>query len=59
MKRIRVEIAPGVETEFVNRDRALAQVVEWAERGTRFPVVIFWPGGMRQDCLPPARGHHA
>jgi len=45
VKRIRVEIAPGVETEFVNRDRALAQVVEWAERGTRFPVVIFGPEG--------------
>ncbi len=45
MKRIAVEIAPGVETEFVDRDRALAQVVEWAERGTRFPVVIFGPEG--------------
>jgi hypothetical protein len=45
VKRIRVEIAPGVETEFVDRDRALAQVVEWAERGTRFPVVIFGPEG--------------
>jgi len=45
VKRIRVGIAPGVETEFVDRDRALAQVVEWAERGTRFPVVIFGPEG--------------
>jgi hypothetical protein len=45
VKRIAVEIAPGVETEFVNRDRALEQVVEWAERGTRFPVVIFGPEG--------------
>jgi hypothetical protein len=45
VKRIAVEIAPGVETEFVDRDRALAQVVEWAERGTRFPVVIFGPEG--------------
>ena len=45
VKRIRVEIAPGVETEFVDRDRALAQLVEWAERGTRFPVVIFGPEG--------------
>jgi predicted AAA+ superfamily ATPase len=45
VKRIRVEIAPGVETEFVDRDRALAQVVEWAERGTRLPVVIFGPEG--------------
>jgi len=45
MKRIKVEIAPGVKTEFVDRDRALAQVEEWAERGTRFPVVIFGPEG--------------
>ena len=45
MKRIKVEVAPGVETEFVDRDRALAQVKEWAERGTRFPVVIFGPEG--------------
>ena len=45
VKRITVEIAPGVETEFVDRDRALAQVVEWAQRGTRFPVVIFGPEG--------------
>jgi hypothetical protein len=45
VKRIKVEIAPGVETEFVDRDRALAQVVEWAERGTRFPIVIFGPEG--------------
>ncbi len=45
MKRIKLEIAPGVETEFVDRDRALAQVAEWAERGTRFPVVIFGPEG--------------
>jgi hypothetical protein len=35
VKRIKVEIAPSVETEFVDRDRALAQVVEWAEKSTR------------------------
>jgi ABC-type phosphate/phosphonate transport system ATPase subunit len=45
VKRIKVEIAPGVETEFVDRDRALAQVAEWAERSTGFPVVIFGPEG--------------
>jgi hypothetical protein len=45
VKRIKLEFALGVETEFVDRDRALAQVVEWAERGTRFPVVIFGPEG--------------
>jgi len=45
VKRIKLEIAPGVETEFVDRDRALAQVVEWAEKSTRWPVVIFGPEG--------------
>jgi hypothetical protein len=36
VKMVRVEIAPGVKMEFTDRDRALAQVVDWAERGTRF-----------------------
>jgi len=45
VKRITVEIAPGVETEFVDRDRALAQITEWAERSMRFPVVVFGPEG--------------
>ncbi|MFZ8809839.1 MAG: ATP-binding protein, partial [Pyrobaculum sp.] len=45
VKRIKLEFALGVETEFVDRDRALVQVVEWAQRGTRFPVVIFGPEG--------------
>jgi len=45
VKRIRLEFAPGVETEFVDRDRALAQVVEWAERGTWAPFVVFGPEG--------------
>jgi predicted AAA+ superfamily ATPase len=45
VKRITLELAPGVETEFVDRDRALAQVKEWAERRHRFPIVIFGPEG--------------
>jgi hypothetical protein len=45
VKRIKLKIAPGVETEFVDRDRALAQVAEWAEKSTRWPVVIFGPEG--------------
>jgi hypothetical protein len=59
VKRIKLEFALGVETEFVDRDRALAQLVEWAERDTRFPVVIFWPGGLWEDCLSPAGGFWA
>ena len=51
MKRIKVEIAPGVETEFVDRDRAIAQIAEWAERGTRFPIVIFGPEGCGKSAF--------
>jgi AAA+ ATPase superfamily predicted ATPase len=35
----------GLKVEFTDRDRALKQVVEWAEEGTRFPVVVFGPEG--------------
>jgi len=45
VKRIKLEITPGVETEFMDRDRALAQLVEWAEKSTRWPVIIFGPEG--------------
>jgi Protein of unknown function (DUF1245). len=45
VKRIKLEIAPGVKAEFVDRDRALAQVAEWAEKSTRWPVVVFGPEG--------------
>lgn len=45
MRKIRLEITPGVKAEFVDRDRALAQVKEWAEKSTRWPIVIFGPEG--------------
>jgi hypothetical protein len=45
VRRIALELVPGVETEFVDRDRALAQVVEWAEKSTGWPVVVFGPEG--------------
>jgi hypothetical protein len=45
VRKIRLEIAPGVKAEFVDRDRALAQVKEWAEKSTRWPIVIFGPEG--------------
>jgi hypothetical protein len=51
VKRIVLEIAPGVKTEFVDRDRALARVVEWAQRGTRFPVVVFGPEGCGKSAF--------
>jgi energy-coupling factor transporter ATP-binding protein EcfA2 len=45
MRRVRLPLAPGLEVEFADRERALQQVLEWAERGTRFPVVVFGPEG--------------
>jgi energy-coupling factor transporter ATP-binding protein EcfA2 len=45
MRRVKLSFAAGVEVEFTDRDRALQQVVEWAEEGTRFPVVVFGPEG--------------
>ena len=57
MRKIRLEITPGVKAEFVDRDRALAQVKEWAEKSTRWPVVVFGPEGcgktafFRQDAF--------
>jgi len=45
VKRITLKLAPGVKTEFTDRDRALAQIAEWAEKSTRFPVVVFGPEG--------------
>jgi hypothetical protein len=50
VKRITLKLAPGVKTEFTDRDCALAQIAEWAEKSTRFPVVVFGPEG----CGKPA-----
>ena len=41
MRRIKLSFVPGLDVEFVDRDVGLGQVMEWAEKGTRFPVVIF------------------
>jgi predicted AAA+ superfamily ATPase len=45
VRRIKPEFVPSVKTEFTDRDRALAQVEEWAEKSTRRPVVVFGPEG--------------
>jgi len=44
VRRIKLSFA-DLEVEFVNRDRAIQQVLEWSERGTWFPVVVFGPEG--------------
>jgi ABC-type taurine transport system ATPase subunit len=45
VRRVELELAPGVVVEFVDRERALGQVEEFAEEGTRWPVVVFGPEG--------------
>jgi hypothetical protein len=45
VRRIVLEFVPGVKTEFTDRDRALAQIAECAEKSTRFPIVVFGPEG--------------
>jgi energy-coupling factor transporter ATP-binding protein EcfA2 len=44
MKRIRLRF-DDLQIEFTDRDKALGQVSEWADRGTGNPVVIFGPEG--------------
>ena len=45
VKRVKLSFVPGLEIEFTNRERALKQIEEIAERGTRFPIVVFGPEG--------------
>jgi len=44
VKRIELDFA-GLKIEFCDRERAIRQVEELAERGTRFPLVVFGPEG--------------
>jgi len=50
MKRIRVSFADR-KIEFIDRDIALKQVEKFAERGTRFPIVIYGPEGCGKTAL--------
>jgi len=45
VKRVKLSFARGLEVEFTDRERALKQVKELAEKGTRFPIVVFGPEG--------------
>jgi energy-coupling factor transporter ATP-binding protein EcfA2 len=44
MKRVKLPFA-SLEVEFADRERGIQQVLEWAERGTWRPVVVFGPEG--------------
>jgi len=50
MKRVRLRFA-GREVEFVDRERALKQVSEWAEKGTWDVHVIYGPEGCGKTAL--------
>ena len=45
MKRVKLSFTADVEVEFCDRERAIRQVEELAERGTRYPLVVFGPEG--------------
>lgn len=45
MRRVRLELVPGLEVEFTDREKALRQVYELAEKGTRYPIVVYGPEG--------------
>jgi len=50
MRRVKLRLA-GLLVEFTDREKALAQVQEWAERGTIQPIVIFGPEGCGKTAL--------
>jgi len=45
MRRIKLSFAGGLEVEFADRGRAIKQVEDFAERGTRYPIIVFGPEG--------------
>ena len=45
MARVKLSFAPGLELEFVDRDKGIRQVYEFAEKSTRLPIAVFGPEG--------------
>ena len=45
MRRVKLSFVPELDIEFTDRERALEQVYELAERGTRLPLVVYGPEG--------------
>jgi len=45
IERVKLSFVPGLEVEFTDRDRAIERVLEWSERSTWHPVVIYGPEG--------------
>jgi len=51
VRRIRLNLLPGLEVEFTDRDGALRRVEDWAREGTRWPIVIFGPEGCGKSAF--------
>jgi energy-coupling factor transporter ATP-binding protein EcfA2 len=51
VRMVRLPFLPGLQVDFVDRDVAIGQVVEWSERSTRYPVVIFGPEGCGKSAF--------
>jgi hypothetical protein len=45
VKRIKLSFVPGLEVEFVNRVRGIERVLEWGEKSTWHPIVVFGSEG--------------
>jgi hypothetical protein len=45
LRRVGLKFVPGLEVEFCDRVRGIKQVYEFAERGTRYPIVVYGPEG--------------
>jgi energy-coupling factor transporter ATP-binding protein EcfA2 len=45
IERVKLSFVPGLEVEFSDRNRAIRQVIEWSEKSTAYPVVVFGPEG--------------
>jgi hypothetical protein len=45
VKKVKLSFVPGLEIEFVDRVRGIEQVLEWGEKSTWHPIVVFGPEG--------------
>jgi len=51
LKKVKLSFAPGLEVEFIDREKGIEQIFERAERGTWQPVVVFGPEGCGKTSL--------
>jgi ABC-type cobalamin/Fe3+-siderophores transport system ATPase subunit len=45
MRRVMLRFSPDVEIEFVDREKGIRQIYDFAERGMRTPLIVFGPEG--------------